>query len=423
MTWDGATWRYDEAETVQRMFSDLARTCLREAADIENEGHRKAAVAHAMRLQSRNAAENALALARSFPGISAKVSDMDADPFLLGVANGVVDLRTGAFRPGQREDLITRRSPVAFDPSATCPRWKRFMVEIMLGDAELIDYLQRAIGYSFTGAMWEQVFFFLFGGGSNGKSVFLETIQSVAGEYRSKASSSLLTTGAHDHAKDPRNELAELPGVRFLTSPEVEGKCRLNEGVVKDITGGDTLRGEAKYKGGFNFRPTCKLWMFGNHKPAIDGTDRGIWRRVRLIPFAASFEGKAKDETLTETLRDELPGILNWVIAGAMTWSERGLRDVPAKVSHAVADYKESEDVLGLFLRACLRERSASSVKKRAVYERFQSWSSENGHRHPMTAIALTKALKARGWSDSDGSDYWRGWELEQSSEEEGLNY
>jgi putative DNA primase/helicase len=417
MVWDGAGWQEDGEGDVARRFSDLARAALREAAGIENEQLRASAARQALRLQSAATAKNAIGLAQNFPAISTKVAELNSDPFLLGTPNGQVNLLTGKFHAGNRSSLITRRVTAPFDPGATCPRWRRFISEVAQEDPDLVRYLHKAVGYSFTGSMADQIFFFLFGGGSNGKSVFVETLQRLAGNYSMKASASLLLVEANVRASDPKNELAELPGVRFLSGPEVKQHSRLNEGVVKDITGGDSLRGEAKYERGFRFIPACKLWFFGNHKPAISGTDHGIWRRVRMIPFEARFEGKTRDSRLQETLHREMPGILNWIIAGAQLWRAEGLNDSPACVTLATADYRATEDVLGIFIHECLEEGTGFMIRKKVVFDSYQRWAVAQGLRTPMTAIQLTKQLKARGFHDGEGSDYWRGWTLRSGND------
>lgn len=410
--WDGSGWRRDEQGKVAHLVAELARECLRESSEIENQVVRETAASRAIKLGKKPAMEAALAVAQSHPAIALLANRLDADPLLLGTPNGVVDLRTGTFREGQRSDLITRRIGVKFDHLATCPRWERFLSEVMKGDAELVEYLQLAVGYSLTASMREQLFFFLHGGGSNGKTVFIETLLALLGEYGAKASETLLTYSPETRRSDPKTELAELPSVRLLLAPEMKEKSHLNEGLVKDITGGDAVRGEAKYKAGFTFNPTCKLWFFGNHKPRIAGVDHGIWRRVRLIPFEATFDEETQDLNLPETLRAELPGILNWAIRGAQEWAKRGRLPMPDKVRLAIADYRTAEDTLGDFIRAHLREEHTRRVKKKDVFERYQKWAEASGNRHPMTAQSLNKALKSRVFYDANGSDYWHGWSL-----------
>jgi len=285
---------------------------------------------------------------------------------------------------------------------------------VMMGDAEMVKYLQLVVGYCLTASMREQVFFFLYGIGSNGKSVFTEICRYLLAEYAHRAGQTLLCS-LPGQAKDPKNDLAELPGIRLLFAPEVPERAQIHENVIKDITGGEQLRGEAKYKDGFVFPPQCKLLICGNHKPSVDGTDDGIWRRVRLIPFLAKFEGANRDKGLRKKLKSELPGILNWAIKGAQLWLENGL-PVPTKVKEAVEDYRKSEDVLGEFIDSCLESSDRASVLKSDVFSRYLVWCSEVGMRYNLNAHMLGRILKNRGFSDrslkNHRSNYWRGWTI-----------
>ncbi|MCX6978183.1 MAG: phage/plasmid primase, P4 family, partial [Verrucomicrobia bacterium] len=268
------------------------------------------------------------------------------------------------------------------------------------GREGLAKFLQRSIGYSLTGLTAEHVFWFLHGCGKNGKSVFIETMQKLSGEYGSRASERLLSTPRHGGEARP-DELATLPGVRLLFGSETQEGVRLNEKLVKDLTGGDTLRAQALYKTGFNFQPVCKLWMFGNHKPDIGGTDFGIWRRVLLVPFTEQISAEEQDKHLTTKLCAELPGILNWALRGLREWRKNESLAPPQCVVHGTEEYQSDQDTLGDFLEECIKREPEQTVTKTAVYSTYQKWAENNGIRYPLTSKSLSRKLKDRGFSEA----------------------
>ena len=351
----------------------------------------------------------------SNPALVVEAADMDSDPWLVGVKNGTLDLRSGRFFPAERGDLITRSLGTRWDERAECLRWKRFLAEVTLGDAELVEYIRRAIGYTLTGETREQCFFFQWGSGANGKSVLGVTLETLLGDYCHRASAELFDK-RHDRNKGP--ELAEVAGARLILASETQEGGRLDERLVKDITGGEKLRAEAKFCAGFDFRPQGKIWMSGNHKPRITGTDNGIWRRVRLIPFEARFEGERCNPNLAAELREELPGILRWAVGGCLAWQEGGL-ELPEKVKLAVAEYRSDEDELGAFIADCIEEApEAATCLRKDVFDAYAKWAAAEGIRHPMTQKQLSRKLKDRGWTDLYGK-YWRGVRIVEEVPEE----
>ncbi len=302
---------------------------------------------------------------------------------------------------------MTKRLGTAFDASATCPVWEAFLIRVM-PDAVQRRYIQASVGYSLTGLTGEHCFWFLHGAGSNGKTTFIETLQALLGDYSQAATESMIAL--HPHGTPPKAELARLPGVRFLSGSEVSQGMRLNEGLIKGLTGEDTMTGEAKYCAPFNFKPTLKLWLFGNHRPAISGTDLGIWRRVRLIPFTQEIPDSEKDKFLTAKLRAELPGILNWALAGLRDWQDNGFT-VPEIVEQATADYRTDSDVIGSFLSEYLEEAPGCSLPAKDVYSKYGEWCHDEGLRHPLAAAAFNRRLEDRGLHliRSNGQRKWTG--------------
>jgi len=412
LLWDGERWNRDESGSIIQIAGAVARQALSDAAEIQVDELRAAKVREALAFANRKRLLDMLALAESHPKIAISPSDTDTAPITVGVLNGAVNLRTGQFLEPRRETIITRSLGVEYDARATCPRWEAFVSEIMAEDAELIQFFQRAIGYSLTGSMDEQVFFFCHGSGANGKSVAMDTLRTLLGSYASRASESLLES--RSQKKDPQVELAELPGRRALFASETAQGARLNERLLKDLTGGEFLRAEAKYQDGFHFAPECKIWISGNYPPMIGGTDNGIWRRVRLIPFTVTFPSEKQDRHLAEKLKAELPGILNWAIRGAVEWAAEGL-GLPEAVRHAVDDYRADQDVLGEFLAETVEEAVGFNLLKQELFKAYQTWAEFSGMKHPLSAKQLSRQLKARGMNDLGGR-YWRDWRLAADS-------
>ena len=407
LTWEEHRWRFDEDGAILRLATEHSQWLLAEASRIPEAATRELAVRQALSMGNLKHIRPMLDLACSDERIVAPHHRLDADPWLLGVANGVVDLRTGAFRAGRRADLITRCAGTSYDGAAECPRWRSFLEEVLAGDEERITYLQRAVGYSLTGEVTEQCFLFLHGSGKNGKSVFTEVLYRLFGEYAQRAPSSLLT--ASINGREPTHEIARLRGARLVIGSETEEGAWLAESRVKDITGGDTLTGRFLYQEAFDFKPTLKLWMFGNHKPRIRGTDDGIWRRIRLIPFTVQIPEDRRDPRLTAKLTDELPGILRWALEGVRAWQETGL-PAPAAVTEASAEYRKEEDSLGDFIADEIVQKPEARTAIAEVFARYKTWAERVGL-SPMSQQKLTRRMGERGFQrrKSNSEVLWEG--------------
>ncbi|MCZ6625864.1 MAG: phage/plasmid primase, P4 family, partial [Deltaproteobacteria bacterium] len=322
LAWDDRRWAKDKTGQIERWAKATVRSIYNEAAHCEDEALRKALASHAKSSEAERKIKAAISLAKSEPGIPLRAKDLDRDSWLLNVMNGTLDLRTGGLRPHRQEDLITKLAPGHYDPTATCPTWDSFLDRIFDGNKGIITFLQRAVGYGLTGDVSEQVLFLLYGTGANGKSTFLNAIREALGEYAKQAAPDLLV--AKRGVSHP-TEIADIVGCRFLTSIEVEDGRRLAEALVKQITGGDPIKGRFMNKDFFEFMPTHKIFMAVNHKPVIRGTDSAIWRRIRLVPFTVTFPEDEQDKKLPEKLKAELPGIFNWTVQGCLAWQREGL--------------------------------------------------------------------------------------------------
>lgn len=410
--WDGRRWARDEKEvqiqawakeTVDRIFDEL-RTAGAKRDEI---------FAHAKRSQSARAVGAMILLTRSEPGIPAKITDFDADPWLLNAGNGTLDLRTGTLRTHARENKITRIVPINFDAYASCPRWETFLAEITGGDAELQNYLWRVIGYSLTGLTREQVLHFFHGSGANGKSVFSEVVQMLLGDYAIVASPEMIM--AKRHASIP-NDIARLRGVRVAMMNETSQGARFDEQKLKDLTGGDSLTGRFLHAEFFDFSPNHKIMIRGNHKPVIYGTDDGIWRRMRMVPFTVSVPPEKQDRDLLGKLTAELPGILAWAVRGCTEWQRIGL-NAPDVVAAAVAEYREESDTLGRFIDEHCELRPSAQVKSSALFAAYQAYAERGGERW-IRVQDLPLEMQRRGfeWKRTKSGGMFFGIELKSAT-------
>lgn len=416
MVWDGVVWREDGEKRVREMAKDDARLKMEEAKVTAGERERGRVMALAKKMGDSSAINSMLDLANSDPKVVLRKEHLNANPYLLGVKNGVLDLRTSTLRSGGRADLITKTAGVEFDVNATCPRWESFVDEVMGGDRSLIEYLQRLVGYGLTGEVTEHLFPFLYGGGKNGKSTFIETLLFLMGDYALKAQSEL--TMEDRRGGNAESIIAQLHGMRCVVGSEVDAGGKLAEGRLKNITGGDRMTGRALYGSPFSFTPTHLLWGFGNHKPVISGTDLGVWRRLKLIPFVVTIPEEKRDGRLGEKLRGEGSGILNWALKGLRNWEEIGMeRDEPTPVKEAVKAYRTAEDELGGFIDAALEEGVGFEMSGAEVYRAYKLWAEEEGVRLLEKQGKLLNKLWDRGMNVKTGKAAMRfllGWRVKR---------
>lgn len=373
LCWDGKRWARDELKA-QEWAAETARSIFTEASHTANKKDQTDIADWALKSQHVARLQAIVTLAR--PMLAAKTADFDNAPMSLNVGNGILDLLTGTLAPYNPQAHLTKLVPVAFDPNAQAPTWLAFLARVMGGDINLISYLQRAIGYTLTARTGEQCLFFCYGNGANGKSVFLETVQAVLGDYAQNARTE--TVMARDRGGVP-NDIARLAGARFVAINETAEGERFDESLIKDLTGGDTVTARFLHREYFEFRPEFKLWIRGNHKPQIRGTDAGIWRRLHLIPFKARIPPEERDPYLLDKLRAELPGILAWAVQGCIEWQRSGLTP-PQQVLDAVAAYREEMDVIGGFLADRCTELPTLRALASDLYKSYRDWCDDNGH-------------------------------------------
>ena len=356
---------------------DTVRSIYEEAANCADTSRRQELGSWARQSESEGKIRAMINLASK--DLSVSVSKFDTDNDKINCLNGIVDLKTGKLEEHSSERLTMKQAQASLKPDASCSLWLHFLRDVFRGDEELIAYMQRALGYSLTGRINEHCLFVAYGLGSNGKTTLFETVLDVIGDYgRTTEFSSFLATDKPDTRK--MEAVGLLRGVRIAVASETDSTKKWNEALVKKLTGGDTLTGTKMYGDQYEFTPTHKLWFQANHLPTAKDASNGFWRRIRIVPFKARFEGKAIDSLLREKLLKERDGIFAWLVEGARLYlSEKGLGELPQAVAEATEDYRSDSDILRQFISDQLEKSEGSRVKFKDTYEAYNDWRIRNG--------------------------------------------
>lgn len=400
LVWDGRRWAVDEVDYARKLAKEAMLEFLRQAVEAHNDAAERFAK------QSLDARRIGSLLLLAECEIPVRPDELDTHPYLLNFMNGTVDLRTSEIRSHDRADLITKLIHYDYRPHAPCPRWLAFLDEIMGGGADagepelaraerLIEYLQRALGYSLTSCTNEKAVFVPFGDGDNGKSTLLSTVYQLAEEY-----SVLLqvdTLMVRQESNNTQADLADLRGARFVQTSETEEGQRLAQGKLKRITQGmGKIKAARKYENPIEFPETHKLWIDTNRKPTIrDADDRATFNRLHPIPFTVRVPKDRIDRELPQKLLGEAEGILAWLVAGARSWFQSGLRK-PPEVQAANDQWRSESDQLGRFIEECCTTREALSTSTSGLYGKYKEWS-EAGNETPMAAAVFATKLAGRG--------------------------
>jgi len=372
-----STTRWLESKTgVQAMAKETARL-------ITDPSHRK-------RSSSKQGVREILYLAGSEPGMSVELKAFDGNPMIFNCRSGTIDLRTGKINSHDRADLLRKVSPVSYSPSGKCPSWLAFLDTVFNHDHELIGYIQRVCGYMLTGDVSEHCLFFLYGDGCNGKSVFASLLQFILGDYAIRSPTGLVMKTLRNSSGGATPDVARLLGARLAVTSELEEGHTLSESRVKDLTGGDRMVARPLYSEPFEFDPTHKLLLYGNHKPEIIGTDQGIWRRMRLIPFEVSIPDSSRDPHLLDKLKSESNEILAWMVNGCLDWQRDGL-GLPDAVRIATGGFRAESDAVGRFIEECCVLADGVVTLKSVIYNAYTEWCKRSGE-----LVLTSKALHPR---------------------------
>jgi putative DNA primase/helicase len=409
--WDGKRWKEDTNAQISRFAKDTVRKIYIEAGLEPSEEKRGKINKHAAASESSSKIQAMISLAQSELSVSIEPNQLDANLMLLNCLNGTLDLRTGDLAHHKKSDLITKLIPVNYDYNAKLDVWDDFLHTVTNGDLVLQQFLQQAVGYSLTGSVAEEKLFFISGPAGSGKSTFIESIKSILTEYSKTADFESFVT--HTFTGGTRNDIAALAGARFVSSIEVDKGKRLAEGLVKLITGGDTVTARFLYQEAFSFIPQFKLWLVANDKPEINADDDGMWRRIVPINFDHVIPEDERDPKVKETLKDPSisgPAILAWAVKGCLLWQENGLH-MPDSIKVNRSDYKNEMDTVKQFVDEFCELDETEVTTKQMLFSQYQQWCKNSGIDH-LSKIMFGKRLKNTfpTIKDDDGTKHIKLW-------------
>ena len=372
--YNGKYWQNDITKQIKNYAEVIINEMKVQAFQAEDEYDRKQKMKNVQKAFSSNGKEAMLKEAQHLEGIPCVNNDFDNSDFLLNVDNGVLDLVTGKLLEHDKKYMMSKMSSVSYDKSAKPKQWLKFLDEIFLGDKELIKFIQKAVGYTLTGSIREQALFILYGDGSNGKTVFLDIISRLLGDYA--VNTQVETILERKSGSNYTSDLARLKGSRFVTTGENNEGSKLNEGLVKQLTGGEQITARFLYGVEFEFYPKFKLWLATNHKPIIRGTDTGIWRRIMAIPFRYKVAEKDRDKNLVFKLEQELPQILAWAVEGCLLWQKEQM-EPPTAIRKSTQEYKNEMDIISTFIEECCSVEDWDT-NANSLYTEYELWAKQS---------------------------------------------
>lgn len=412
--WRDGAWQWDlDGASMRHLAAGLYHDIYDEGrSDFEGAEHY---LKWARQSQQKRVIDATVNLLSDYAALRVPVTQLDADPLVVGLdgARKVLDLRNGTVRAARPDEHITRALGVSHLGNASeAVQWRSFLEQVFQGDYELIGWLQRFVGYALTGLAAEQIFLFLYGSGANGKSVFLDVLNKLLGDYaRTIQPETLMVQQRNSSGASP--DLVRLAGARLISGNETESGRALAESLLKQLVGGDVMAARECYGRMFEFRPVGKLLLAGNHRPVVRGTDDGVWRRIRLVPFSRQFSAEQRDPGLSGKLLRELAHIAAWALEGCIRWQAMGLQDVPASVVASTQDYRAEQDVLGQWLDERSRADPTASVGASEAYASYKTWAEASGIR-PMSLQGFGRQLSERGFAKAKvgGCIIYRGFSL-----------
>ena len=405
--WDGIRWRYEphDVTAIQKGFITIESIDNEALASLDSL-KRQELLKWSKSSQSKHRILSMISMASKHEDMFVSMASFDKDTHVINCLNGVVDLTNRSLQASSSHRLISKLAKASYNPRAKAPVFNNFINQIFGNDIELIRWVQRAIGYSFTGSVLEQKLFYAYGTGSNGKSTLFEVIMHILSDY-SKATD--FETFLSKQKSDVRilEAVGELKGVRYALASETDSHVRFSEAIIKKLTGGDTLRGTKLSKSAFEFKPEFKLWFSANHLPYAKDGSFGFWRRIKIIPFNQEFSGPKVDSTLYDQLLKERDGIFKWCVDGAYHWyreleksgGKTGLGPCKA-IDEATEDYKSENDVLGNFINDNVVVEVGSQVEARDLYNAYTTWANDNSsddYTNPISETFFGKRMVERG--------------------------
>lgn len=387
--YDGMKWKVDDKGSIRKLIDEMIESIKNEkvlhSEEVTEEEAREVFQKYYKKTRGTQAKKNIMnELMHRRP---ATPDDFDRDDMLINVANGYIDLTSRELYKHDINKMFSQITNTDYTEKMQPAVWLDFLNDIFAGNQKVIRYIQKALGYSLTGSTREQIMFILFGKGRNGKSIFVEVISEILGDYSNNMQAKSLMVKKNDNVN---TDIARLSKARFVTSSEPNEGFRFDEGLIKQLTGGDKVTARFLYAEEFEYTPKFKIWVSTNHKPIIRGTDDGIWRRLVLIPFDVQIPEEKVDKDLKYKLLREAPAILNWMAEGAYMWMQEGL-EMPDKLKAAVQKYRNEMDTLGQFIEDCCKVDKYSSEKVSNLHQAYKTWSNDN--------LTSTKVLGMKSFS------------------------
>ena len=391
-------WKKDDNGYIFRIAKDVTRRILREGSAIGVDDRRRKTLAEwAFLCETKTHLRSMVDLAQNERAVLLAPDQMDQDDYKFNLLNGTFDLKTFELFRHDKSLNITKLANYDYDEKATCPQFIKFLGRTFRSNPnkkEIIAYLQRAVGYTLSGSTGEQCLFLPFGSGANGKSVFLDAIRAMMDEYGTITQSRTFTTDRGEIS----NDIAALAGARFVCASENSSDTKLDESIIKQLTGGDEVSARFLRQEFFTFKPRFKIWWSFNHAPAISDMTISIWRRIKIIPFTETIPESEWDKKLSEKLKGELPGIFNWAVEGAKEYLKNGLQE-PEVVTKATKSYKNDQDILlDFFTNSCeITENEDDRVQASVLYESYKTWWFNIEPSKPMSSTKFGILCRDRG--------------------------
>jgi len=420
LAWDGRRWSKETGPTeARRLALHTARSIKDEAERQPTEAGQQEVLKFALKSEARRGLDDMLNEARYCEPLTAYSKDFDSDPMTLNAMNGAIDLRTGKLEPHRPENMITKLSPCYYDPDAKLPIWDQFIYKAAGGDPAMMEFLQIAVGYTLTGLTDEEKLFFVHGPAASGKSTFLEAVKATLGDYAATADfeSFIQKPGSGGI----RNDIARLEGARLVASIEVDDGKKLAEGLVKMVTGSDTITARYLYQESFEFKPAFKLWLAANHAPKVRDDDAAMWRRILRIPFEVVIPIEERDPQIKKILTNPTKAgtaILAWAVRGCLLWQERGLV-IPDCIQAATASYREDMDPLRDFFDDCCIFQESAIVPVSDLRKHYDQWASSCGIKWTIGPREFNKRVREKGakiepkWINGRSQKCWLGIKLQ----------